>query len=247
MKTKLLGTTKILLKYLLTVGVPVLSLLFCFAVWTYLGDDGWFYVYRLRDLEGRFEEVESYLEREDKKEALGLGDSQRELVHQELSPDGDRLILMYEMPDYPGLASGYYNYLSGQYFITVKEIDSGRERFIFVGDYKSGYPHWLGNDFIYFTAGCGTACRGLYLVDTRDKETRLAVWGYIFSEEKGSWETHFTDWFDQDFIFDGLVDELKSEVMGNKVYLIFKMKDEQGNSLYDKRFLFTEDGLEELN
>ena len=242
--SKLLGKGKVLLKYLLTVGVPVLSLLLCFAVWVYVADEGWFYIYRLRDLEERFEEVESYLENR-KEEVLGLEESdfQRNLVHQELSPNGGNLILMYEMPDHPGLSSDYYNYLSGQYFITVKETDSGRERFVFVGDYKSGYPHWLGNDFIYFTAGCGTACKGLYLVDTRDKETWLAVWGYLLSEEEDIWETHFTDWFDQKFSFDGLVDELKSETFGDEVYLIFKMKDDQGNFLYDKRFLFTEDGL----
>jgi len=243
-KTKLLKTTKTLLKYLLTVGVPVLSLLLCFAVWVYVADEGWFYIYRLRDLEERFEEVESYLENR-KEEVLGLEESdfQRNLVHQELSPNGDKFILMYEIPDHPGLNSDYYNYLSGRYAITVKETDSGRERFVFVGDYKSGSPHWLGNDFVYFTAGCGTACQGLYLVNTGNKETWLAVLSYIFSDERGVNDTHFKDWFGSEFVFEGLVDEIKSEMIDSKAYLIFKMKDDQGNFLYNKRFLFKEGGL----
>lgn len=246
MKDKLLRAAKVLLKYLLTVGVPVLSLLICFAVWVYIADEGWFYVYRLRDLEGRFEEIESYLENR-KEEVLGLEENDRKLAHQESSPNGNELILMYEMPDHSGLNSDYYNYLSGQYFITVKEVDSGRERFVSVGDYKSGYPHWLGNDFIYFTAGCGTACQGLYLVNTRDKESDLAVLSYIFPDEINVWYTHFRDWFNQEFKFEGLVDEIKSEMISGATYLVFRMKNDQGDFLYEKRFLFTGDGLEAVN
>lgn len=174
-------------------------------------------------------------------------DFQRKLIHQESSPDGKKIILMYEMPFHPGLNDYYYDYLSSQYFIAVKEIESSRERYIFVGDYKTGFPHWLDNEYIYFTAGCGTSCQGLYLVNTRSRESRSAVLSYIFSisNDKKNWETHFKDWFDQEFRFEGLVDKIKSEIIAGKAYLVFKMEDGEGNSIGEKRFLFTGEELKE--
>ncbi len=142
------------------------------------------------------------------------------------------------------LHNGYYAAYFYNYIVVASvDIENQREYYVFTGEERTGDPHWLGNNYVFFTTYCGTACKGLYLVDTRDKETWLAVWGYLFSEEEDIWETHFTDWFDQKFSFDGLVDELKSETFGDEVYLIFKMKDDEGNFLYNKRFLFTEGGL----
>ena len=173
-------------------------------------------------------------------------DFQRELIYQEASSDNTKIILMYQMPFHPGLNDHYYDYLSSQYFIAVKEVETDRERYIFVGDYKTGFPHWLDNEYIYFTAGCGTSCQSLYLVNTRNQESRLALLGYIRPDNENiSWQTHFSDWFDQEFRFGGLVDEIKTEVIARKVYLVFKMEDGEGNSIGEKRFLFTGEELKE--
>lgn len=172
--------------------------------------------------------------------------SSRKLSHQEISPDKKRRIRMYEMPFSSGFQQHYYDYLSSQFTIAVAEEDSNREQYIFVADYKSGNPHWLDNDYVYFTAGCGTACRGLYLVNTNNKESRIAVISYMFSYKKGGWETYFKDWFDQEFTFEGLVNEIKSEVRNGKTYLKFDMIDDKKNSLGQKWFLFTGDYLKAL-
>jgi len=172
----------------------------------------------------------------------------KEIEHEEFSPDRSKKVILYKMVFDSDFYRGYYNdYFYNNIIVAVADIENQREYYVFTGEERTGDPHWLGNNHVFFTTHCGTACKGVYLVDTRDKETQLAVWDYLFSEEKGSWETHFTDWFDQDFSFDGLVDELSSETFGDEVYLIFKMKDDQGNFLYNKRFLFMGDGLEVVN
>lgn len=172
----------------------------------------------------------------------------KEIEYEEFSPDRSKKIILYKMVFNRDLYSGYYNdYFYNSVVVAAVDIEDRREYYVFTGEERTGNPHWLGNNHVFFTTHCGTACKGVYLVDTGDRETRLAVWGYTFSKEKGSWETHFTDWFDQKFSFDGLVDELKSEVAGNEVYLIFKMRDDQGKPLYDKQFLFTESGLEAVD
>lgn len=172
---------------------------------------------------------------------------QREVEYQEVSPDGNNLVLLYKMPFHPGMYDHYYDYLSGQLFVAVKRIASGREHYILVTEHRSGSPHWLGNSYVYLTIHCGTACRGIQLVGIGGKKSELAVLSYIYDDEVGRSETHFKDWFGSKFVFGGLVGEIKSEMVDDRAYLIFKMKDDQGNFLYDKRFLFTGDGLEVVN
>lgn len=172
---------------------------------------------------------------------------QREIEYQEISPDGSNLILLYKMPFHPGMYGHYSDYLSGQLLIAVKEIASGRERYILVTEHRSGDPHWLDNNYVYFTVYCGTACRGIQLAGIGGRKSELAVLSYIYDNEAERYETHFKDWFDNKFVFEGLIDEVKSEMIDDKAYLIFRMKDGQGNFLYEKRFLFTGSSLEMLD
>lgn len=172
----------------------------------------------------------------------------KEIGYEEFSPDRSKKIIRYKMAFNRNLHSGYYNdYFYNNVVVAVVDIENQREHYVFTGEERTGDPHWLGNNYVFFTSYCGTACKGVYLVDIRDKETQLAGWDYVFSKGKNNWETHFTDWFDQDFSFGGLVDDLKSEVVGGDVYLVFKMENDEGHFLYDKRFLFTGEELEAVN
>ena len=172
--------------------------------------------------------------------------SSRELSYQEVSPDKQHIVRIYKMPFHPGLHNHYYDYLASQFTMAIEEQDSKSEQYFFVADYKSGNPHWLDNGYVYFTAGCGTACQGLYLVNTKNKESKLGVLSYMFSDTKGLWETYFKDWFDQEFRFDGLVKEIKSEISNGESYLVFEMHDDKRNPLGQKRFLFTANFLQAL-
>lgn len=195
MKTKLPGTTKVLLKYLLTVGVPVLSLLFCFAVWTYLGDDGWFYVYRLRNLEERFEEVEGHLELEDKKGVLGL----------EENLDTDALLREYKRDSENVKESTLkfspsrkkFAYLTHKFVTNIKEVGDkdytslvvnygDKEETVFQDNFHLSYFEWLSDEEIAVYSGCGTECMIAYLVDLETKtpqEFMLGV-GYTWSPNR---------------------------------------------------------------
>lgn len=166
-----------------------------------------------------------------------------EISYSEVSPDGLKQIILYEMPFNGENQLEYYSYLSNQFIFAVKELDSSKERYIFVNDYKTGNPHWLGNEHIFFTSGCGTGCQGLYLVNTDSKETRLSLLTVI-PVTKDSFETHFRDWFDQEFKFPGWTKHIRSVLLENKVYLIFQMWN-NGQPAGEKRFLFSKNELKE--
>lgn len=172
---------------------------------------------------------------------------QRKLANQEFSPDGEHKIVLYEMPFMGDGELDYRNYLNNQYFYSVEDVSlsSGRETYVFVNDYKTGYPHWLGNEHIFFTSSCGTGCRGLYLVNTNSKESRLALLETNPISEKG-FETRFHDWFGHKFEFPGWAKHIRSVLIENKTYLLFQMWN-YDQPIEEKRFLFTGNSLEALN
>ena len=67
----------------------------------------------------------------------------------------------------------------------------------------------------------------------------------VLDEKRGPY-TIFKDWFGHEFNFNGLVDEIRSDTIGDKVYLIFYMRDDKSKSIGQKKFLFTGKTLEEL-
>lgn len=180
-------------------------------------------------------------------EAAGLGKVVlRELDYEENSPNRERKILRYQIKNYSeNLYSNYFGYLDSKVFLALAELDEEREKYIFVGEERTGDPHWLGNDYIFFATHCGTSCQGLYLVDVRNKESQLAVISYYFQDD-GPWMTHFKDWFGEEFIFKGLVDKITSLAAGDESYLIFKMEDVNKNPLGEERLLFTGDSLKDV-
>lgn len=172
--------------------------------------------------------------------------AERKIAYQETSPDGAHETVFYEMPFLGEGELDYHNYLNNQHFYSVEDISltSGREAYVFVGDYKSGRPHWLDNEFIFFTGGCGTGCQLVYLVNTRTKEARQAA---LFTNPLGAdtFETNFSDWFGQDFRFPGWSKNIRSVFLEGKSYLVFQMWD-RNSPLGEKRFLFTGKSLEPL-
>lgn len=164
-------------------------------------------------------------------------------IYSETSPDGINQIILYKRPFTGRSDHEYKNYLNNQHLFVVREFEPWVEHDLFVGDNRVGYPHWLGNDFIFFTAGCGTGCRGLYLVDTRSKESYL---GTITTTpvSKDGFETYFHDWFDHEFEFVGFDKNIRSVYLNDKVYLIFEMWN-NNQAIGEKKFLFTGDSLKE--
>jgi len=160
----------------------------------------------------------------------------KDTVYEEISPSGDRVLALYEVPDNP----------VDQEFIIIKNKVSKTENYIYFLDvYKDGIPKWLGNDFIYFTTYCGTSCQGLDLVNVNSKQIYNGVLSYMVLDEKRGPYTIFKDWFGREFTLDGLINDITSETSIKKTYLIFKMEDEKGISLGAKRFLFTGNTLRE--
>lgn len=181
------------------------------------------------------------------KEATYTSPELKTVRYEEESPNQSQRVLAYEVGFNPNFYKGYYeDYFLNRVIIAVRDLEYARERYIFTGEGRTNDPHWLGNNHIFFTSYCGTACQGLYLVDVRNKETWQAVWGYGRDDAGAVWQTHFTDWFGGEFDFEGLVREVASEVSGDEAYLIFKMEDDQGGFLGEKRFLFTGEELKKL-
>lgn len=202
-----------------------------------------------------FEKYAQHLETSNKK-VLGVIDklvninkgreTLKTLEYKELSPDESKEILVYKMKFNSALYDDYYKeYFPNKKIIAVRHLDNQQEDIVFTGDERTGSPHWLGNEYIFFTSYCGTACQGVYLIDTGNKETRQGVWGYIFSDEENHWETHFQDWFGKEFVFVGMIDRAISEIIDEQSYLVFELKDGNGGFIGEKRFLFTEDELRE--
>ena len=160
----------------------------------------------------------------------------KDIVYEEVSPDEDHILILYEFLDYP----------EDREFIAIKSKASKIEQYLYFLDaYKNGIPKWLGNGFIYFTTYCGTSCQGLDLLDINRKQIYHGVLSYMVLDEKRGHYTVFKDWFGQEFTFDGLVDNITSETIKDRTYLILKMENERGQTLGQKRFLFTDKALKE--
>ncbi|MDO8570204.1 MAG: hypothetical protein Q7R97_01295 [Candidatus Daviesbacteria bacterium] len=164
-------------------------------------------------------------------------------VHSEVSPDGLKEIILYEKSFTGNTQEEYHNYLANQHIFAVREFDPWNENEIFLGDEMVGYPHWLGNDFIFFTTRCGTGCRGLELVNIHSKESKGAVITTTPISKDG-YETNFRDWFGHEYQFSGSDKNLRSVYLNGKVYLIFEMWN-NNQSIGEKKFLFTGNLLEE--
>lgn len=161
--------------------------------------------------------------------------------YSEISPDRAKNISIYKLSFNKDLFDDYDQYFESQNLIGLEDVETGDRRYLFIGEERTGDPHWLGNDHIFFTTKCGTDCQGLYLLDTRDKESRLGVLSYVF--ENGFWETVFKSWFNKEFRFPGLVKDIVSQLDKNTFYLVFRMEDSTGKDLKEKKFLFNGDSL----
>ncbi|PIY79786.1 MAG: hypothetical protein COY81_00925 [Candidatus Pacebacteria bacterium CG_4_10_14_0_8_um_filter_43_12] len=101
----------------------------------------------------------------------------------------------------------------------------------------TSHIQWLGNDHLFFLRHCGTSCQGVTLLDIRSSETSNATLSYSsFSDQPPM--TYFKDWFGQEYKMGGLLDKLLSRTDNNQHYLVFVLKDIEGNYLEEKEILF---------
>src|SRR3989344_1612003 len=169
----------------------------------------------------------------------------KELQYEELSPNSSKKIISYNFAFDLSIFRDYYkDYFNNDTVVSVLDMEDSSENYIFTGS-RIGETKWLGNNHIFFTSYCGSSCQGIYLVNVFSKETRQGVLSYMINEDNKPVYTHFRDWFGRDFEFNGWVDEIRSDTIGNKTYLIFYMTDDKGKSIGQKRFLYTGNGLEE--
>ncbi|MBI2017987.1 hypothetical protein HYS92_02965 [Candidatus Daviesbacteria bacterium] len=171
---------------------------------------------------------EDLADRQKEKNELQENIIRKDLLYQEISPLQTKYIIVYG--------------LDNEFLITTKDLISQKEEYIFVGEESK--PQWLDDDHIFFTSYCGTACKGVYLIDVRNKEVKLGVLSYVFSDEN-FWITHFKDWFGKEFQFPGLVEDISTKFDNGVFYLVFQTKDQTGKNIGEKRFLFTGDSLKE--
>jgi hypothetical protein len=87
-------------------------------------------------------------------------------------------------------------------------------------------------------------CQFIHIVNILEKDKRFIGLIYPVSVNDDFSGTIFKDWFDKEVIFEGLVKGITSEIILNKVYLVFNIKNNQEGYIVKKRFLFVGDRLE---
>ena len=170
----------------------------------------------------------------------------KEIVYENISPDGLNKIVLYNTIFDSSIYRDYYkDYFDNSIIISVRDIKDGTENYLFVGG-QLGEPKWLGDEHVFFTSYCGSGCRGIYLVNVLNKETRFGTISTMDFKKNKPTYTIFQDWFSKEFKLNGLVDEIRSETLGNKTYLIFSMSDDEQKIIKQKRLLFAGSELREL-
>lgn len=164
---------------------------------------------------------------------------------QELSPDGSSTIYRYKLSNTANLFGNIFTtYLDNNIIISRVENfdDLQREYYIFIGEERTGNPHWLGNNHVFFTSYCGSACQGLILLDVKTGQRWQGVLSSLPNSQSQMF-TYFTDWFDQKFRFSGLVESMRGELKNNQPFLVFETINDVGVESGEKRFLFTGSSL----
>ncbi|MBI2596789.1 hypothetical protein HYW41_01410 [Candidatus Daviesbacteria bacterium] len=154
----------------------------------------------------------------------------KELLRQEISPTRIRRAITYKLHNKP--------LFQDHIMIATQDSNSETEEPLFIGEERTGMPQWLDDEHILFTSYCGTACQGVYLINVRNKEAKLATLSFTFSDTN-TWETHFSDWFGKKFQFPGLLGDIGTEFSNDNFYLVFRKKDQLDNDSGKRRLLFT--------
>lgn len=176
------------------------------------------------------QQYDSAKEKQEKEEELQKSLIRKELLYLERSPLGTRNIMTYRINNKP--------LFQDNIMVVIQDVNGQKEEPLFIGEERMGKPKWLGDDRVFFTSYCGTACKGVYLINVLNKEAKLATLSFTFSGTN-HWQTHFTDWFGNKFQFSGLLGEIDAEYSNDNVYLMFGDKDRVDK----KRFLFTGQAL----
>ncbi len=149
------------------------------------------------------------------------------IIHSEGSPGKSKELTEYLINNF-GKGS--------EYMVTFKGMDTGLEKNIFIGN-RTGRVKWLGDDHAFYTDYCGTGCQQLILINVSSSDKASGMLSYM-PRENGQEYTVFDDWFGKQFNFDGIPDDIYSQTVGDKTWLVFKMVNEDGASLGENRLLF---------
>lgn len=167
-----------------------------------------------------------------------------EVLKEKTSPDGLYKMVLYKRSFGQRVHNEYYRkYFESDIAISVVNNMSKREQYVYIGNEMSE-PDWLGNKDIFFTSSCGSSCQFIHIVNILEKDKRFIGLIYPVSVNDDFSGTIFKDWFDKEVIFEGLVKGITSEIILNKVYLVFNIKNNQEGYIVKKRFLFVGDRLE---
>lgn len=180
------------------------------------------------------QQYDNVKEKQEKEQELQESLIKKELLYLERSPSGNKNAVAYQINNKP--------LFEDHIMIVMQDVNGQTEEPLFIGEERTGKPTWLDDDYIFFTSYCGTACKGVYLINVLNKEVKLATLSFTFSNTN-NWETHFSDWFGNKFQFPGLLGEIGTEFSKDNSYLVFESKDQMDNDLGKKRFLFTGQAL----
>lgn len=171
--------------------------------------------------------------------------SERSEKYRVNSPQGDKTIIEYEILGRDNFYPYDLSYMGGKNVLAVQKTDIGQpsERYIYIGQENIRNSQWLNNDYIFFTADCGTNCETLYLLNVETKALRIGKIEKVIATSAYDWRTTFTDWYGKKFVFNDEVNVIRAEIKDNSSYLTFELGNGWGENPPLKHFLFTGDSL----
>jgi len=102
--------------------------------------------------------------------------------------------------------------------------------------------HWLGDSTIIFLRNCGTSCQGITLLNVQTGKTINATLSYMTLSDRPAY-THFEDWFGNHHEVNNFVENIDTETVKGKSYLLFNMRTDEGEKDRQEKFVFTESDL----
>jgi hypothetical protein len=96
---------------------------------------------------------------------------------------------------------------------------------------------WLGENYLFFSRHCGTACQGLSLLDVSTGKIKNATLSYQSFPDQPLF-THFEDWFGNQFHWEGSLKQIETTSKGANNYLVFVIQDGSSENLREEKVMF---------
>lgn len=101
---------------------------------------------------------------------------------------------------------------------------------------------WVGDKYLFYMSYCGTACRGLVLLDTSTgvaDKTNISYPPFPGEKEK----TYIRDWTGNRFEIAGLVTNIYTETRHGVDYMVFTLENYQREYIGEKIMIFANNAL----